>query len=258
MLPHLAGRPLTMVRLPDGIGGERFFEKRCPGHRPEWMPTVPLDADVGHPVVLRVGARRAGLDGQPRRARAPHPAGAAPTIPCARLRWCSTSTRARRPTWSTCAAVALELRELLDQLGLRARGEDVGLEGTAPLGAVASRRGCRQHEVVRASRSGQSARTARPRARHGHDGEGATTEQGVRRLEPERPAQDDGVRVLVARDRRARRVDAARVGRGRADRRRRCRASRASPRPTCSTRVEELGDLYADSLAVDQVLPALG
>ena len=45
MLPHLARRPATMVRLPDGVGGERFFEKRCPNHRPDWMETVPLDAD---------------------------------------------------------------------------------------------------------------------------------------------------------------------------------------------------------------------
>ena len=34
-----------MVRLPDGVDGERFFEKRCPGHRPQWLETVPLDAD---------------------------------------------------------------------------------------------------------------------------------------------------------------------------------------------------------------------
>ena len=49
VLPHLEGRPLTMVRLPDGVEGERFFEKRCPGHRPEWLRTVPLDADSTTP-----------------------------------------------------------------------------------------------------------------------------------------------------------------------------------------------------------------
>ena len=45
MLPHLHDRPVTMLRLPDGVTGERFFEKRCPGHRPAWLDTVPLDAD---------------------------------------------------------------------------------------------------------------------------------------------------------------------------------------------------------------------
>jgi bifunctional non-homologous end joining protein LigD len=43
MLPHLGGRAVTMVRLPDGIGGERFFEKRCPGHRPDWVRTAPVE-----------------------------------------------------------------------------------------------------------------------------------------------------------------------------------------------------------------------
>ena len=28
LLPHLAGRPLTMVRWPDGVEGERFFDLR--------------------------------------------------------------------------------------------------------------------------------------------------------------------------------------------------------------------------------------
>jgi bifunctional non-homologous end joining protein LigD len=41
MLPHLAGRPPTLVRAPDGPGGNRFFEKNCPGHRPRWVGTSP-------------------------------------------------------------------------------------------------------------------------------------------------------------------------------------------------------------------------
>lgn len=42
LLTHLAGRPLTMVRYPDGVEGEHFFEKRCPDHRPDWVGTVRL------------------------------------------------------------------------------------------------------------------------------------------------------------------------------------------------------------------------
>jgi bifunctional non-homologous end joining protein LigD len=37
MLPHVAGRPLTLKRFPDGIGGAYFFEKQCPRHRPDWL-----------------------------------------------------------------------------------------------------------------------------------------------------------------------------------------------------------------------------
>ncbi|MEX0836307.1 MAG: hypothetical protein WD010_09465, partial [Nitriliruptor sp.] len=29
MLPHLAGRPVTLKRFPDGVEAEGFFEKRC-------------------------------------------------------------------------------------------------------------------------------------------------------------------------------------------------------------------------------------
>ncbi|MEX2654363.1 MAG: non-homologous end-joining DNA ligase [Acidimicrobiia bacterium] len=39
LLPHLAGRPLSMSRYPEGIGGPSFYEKRAPGHQPEWMAT---------------------------------------------------------------------------------------------------------------------------------------------------------------------------------------------------------------------------
>jgi bifunctional non-homologous end joining protein LigD len=42
VLPHLAGRPLTLKRYPDGVEGQFFYEKNCPTHRPDWVPTVPV------------------------------------------------------------------------------------------------------------------------------------------------------------------------------------------------------------------------
>ena len=49
LLPHLEGRPISMNRYPDGIGGPSFYEKRAPGHQPEWMRTgsVPSDSQGG-------------------------------------------------------------------------------------------------------------------------------------------------------------------------------------------------------------------
>jgi bifunctional non-homologous end joining protein LigD len=43
MVPHLAGRPLTMRRYPDGIGGSGFFQKDASDHVPGWVrvETVP-------------------------------------------------------------------------------------------------------------------------------------------------------------------------------------------------------------------------
>jgi bifunctional non-homologous end joining protein LigD len=40
MLPHLAGRALTFRRFPNGVDAGSFFEKRCPKHRPEWLPVA--------------------------------------------------------------------------------------------------------------------------------------------------------------------------------------------------------------------------
>ncbi len=45
LLPHLAGRPISMSRYPDGITGSSFYEKRAPGHQPEWMRTVSVVSD---------------------------------------------------------------------------------------------------------------------------------------------------------------------------------------------------------------------
>ena len=42
IVPHLAGRALTLRRFPEGVdrGDAAFFEKRCPKHRPWWVRTA--------------------------------------------------------------------------------------------------------------------------------------------------------------------------------------------------------------------------
>jgi len=40
MLPHLADRPLTMIRMPDGIRGQRFFQKHWEHERPPFVETI--------------------------------------------------------------------------------------------------------------------------------------------------------------------------------------------------------------------------
>ena len=47
MLPHLAGRCITLKRFPDGVESEGFFEKRCPKHRPAWIDTAVGPGDRG-------------------------------------------------------------------------------------------------------------------------------------------------------------------------------------------------------------------
>src|SRR3954466_6010126 len=40
MLPHLRERLLHMHRYPEGVDGPRFWQKECPEHKPDWVPTV--------------------------------------------------------------------------------------------------------------------------------------------------------------------------------------------------------------------------
>lgn len=42
ILPHLADRPLTRKRWPDGVAADSFFEKNAPRGTPDWVRTVEL------------------------------------------------------------------------------------------------------------------------------------------------------------------------------------------------------------------------
>jgi bifunctional non-homologous end joining protein LigD len=128
LLPHLEERPLTMVRLPDGVEGERFFEKRCPSHRPPWVETVPLDADseiqacsIQDVPGLVWTANLAALELHTPQARASDP-------------WHPTAMvfdlDPGEPAGIVdCARVALDVHELLDQLGLHVVAKTSGSKG---------------------------------------------------------------------------------------------------------------------------------
>ncbi|WP_020672839.1 non-homologous end-joining DNA ligase [Amycolatopsis nigrescens] len=42
MLPHLAGRPVTFSRYPDGVDGQQFYQKDVSPHVPDWVRTARL------------------------------------------------------------------------------------------------------------------------------------------------------------------------------------------------------------------------
>jgi bifunctional non-homologous end joining protein LigD len=48
LLPHLAGRPLTLKRYPEGVDGIFFYEKNCPKHRPDWVKTAKVWSEGNH------------------------------------------------------------------------------------------------------------------------------------------------------------------------------------------------------------------
>jgi bifunctional non-homologous end joining protein LigD len=39
ILPHLRDRPVTLIRFPDGVNGEKFYEKNAPRFAPDWVQT---------------------------------------------------------------------------------------------------------------------------------------------------------------------------------------------------------------------------
>ncbi|KGM15266.1 ATP-dependent DNA ligase, partial [Actinotalea fermentans ATCC 43279 = JCM 9966 = DSM 3133] len=47
LLRQLRDRPVTRVRWPEGVGGERFFEKNVPAGAPDWLRHRPLPASPG-------------------------------------------------------------------------------------------------------------------------------------------------------------------------------------------------------------------
>ena len=44
LLPHLESRALSMSRFPNGIDQDSFYEKRRPGHTPDWVVSVPVQS----------------------------------------------------------------------------------------------------------------------------------------------------------------------------------------------------------------------
>ncbi|MFR9729765.1 non-homologous end-joining DNA ligase [Saccharopolyspora sp. MS10] len=42
LLPHVRGRAATLIRFPDGVNGDSFYEKNVSRHAPGWVPTARL------------------------------------------------------------------------------------------------------------------------------------------------------------------------------------------------------------------------
>lgn len=56
VLPHLAGRPVSFLRFPDGVDAERFFAKHVPPGAPEWVTTCEVSRSggrTGHQVLIQ-------------------------------------------------------------------------------------------------------------------------------------------------------------------------------------------------------------
>ena len=147
LLPHLAGRAITMKRFPDGTEAGFFYEKRCPSHAPEWVKTVdqwvshgsgrwgrddrgpttreevPFCVVDGLPTLVWLGGM-AALELHTPMAQAAGPFG--PDVPTLVVLDLDPGAPA---TAVECAVVALRIRELLETLGLRTVVKSSGNKG---------------------------------------------------------------------------------------------------------------------------------
>src|ERR1043165_6514815 len=130
MVPHLRDRPVTLIRMPDGVTGEKFYEKNAPGHTPPWVETTQVAKTEGG-IINYIMVQDA------------------PT-----LAWCANNGAIEfhpflhragdidRPTHVafdldpgegadllTCIEVAFMLREVFDDLGIAAYPKVSGSEG---------------------------------------------------------------------------------------------------------------------------------
>lgn len=253
LLPHLRGRDLTMVRWPDGVTGPSFFEKRVPPHAPDWVHRTEVEPGLVQPVVddlptLVWVANLAALELHTRQAPAD-----APDAPTSLVLDLDPGAPAGV---LQCAAVALELHDLLDALGLAAVVKTSGGKG---LHVGVPVRGATSDDTKAFARAlGQLLQARDP----------------------------DRVTTTMRREQRAGKVF---VDWSQNDRHKTTVAAyslRANARPTVSTpvswdevaaahaaddadglvfeapevlaRVEAIGDLYADNLALEQRLPVVG
>ena len=139
MVPHLVGRPLTFKRYPNGVDADSFFEKNCPGHRPDWMGVLPGPGDVSschidHPAGLVWAGNQAALEIHVPMARAEVPE--CPTTLAFDLDPGAPATAI------DCAEVALWIREVLDSVGLHGVPKTSGSKGLqiyVPLNTEAAR-----------------------------------------------------------------------------------------------------------------------
>ena len=232
VLPHLHDRPLTLKRYPNGVTGQYFYEKQSPSHRPDWVQTSAvwsrhnsrtIDFTLCNDLPTLVWLANLA-DLELHTSLALHHDVKAPTLIAFDL------DPGPPATIVECAEVALRLREAFDHLGLEAFPKTSGSKGmqvyvplntpttyddTKPFArALAQVLERRQPELVVSDMSKERRRG-----------------KVLRRLEPERRAQDDGQRLLAARPRAARRCRRRCAGR-----RSRACSTRATPRRSRSPR----------------------
>ena len=118
MLPHLRGRPVSLVRAPDGVGGDLFFQKHIQNREIPGVRLLDPALDPGHEPLLQIDSKTGLI-------------GAAQMNVIELHTWNATSRAIDRPdrmtfdldpgegvAWPQIQEATLLVRTLLDELGL--------------------------------------------------------------------------------------------------------------------------------------------
>ena len=130
MLPHVGDRGVTLRRYPDGVDAGSFFEKRCASHRPDWVPVALGPGDRGGPIeYCRLDSRAALVWSANMAALEVH-------APMARADDIETPTMVvfdldpgAPADIHDCCEVAVWIREVLDSFGLEVWPKTSGSKG---------------------------------------------------------------------------------------------------------------------------------
>ncbi|MGK8510429.1 ATP-dependent DNA ligase [Nocardia asiatica] len=131
MLPHIAGRPVTRKRWPNGVDEPSFFEKNLPSHAPSWIERRTLrhsDRKVDYPLIdaeagLAWIAQQAALEVHVPQWRFDGDE----MGPATRLVF--DLDPGKGVGLAECAEVALAVREMVEGIGLRAFPVTSGSKG---------------------------------------------------------------------------------------------------------------------------------
>jgi len=130
VLPHLRRRPFHMKRFPNGVEGEFFHQKRVPANHPEYVDEVFVQFPSGHSTVFAIVDNAAALAW-------------VANLGCIELHtWASRAPEIETPDyllidldpttggqWPFVRKIALVVREVMDELGLRSYPKTSGATG---------------------------------------------------------------------------------------------------------------------------------
>ena len=130
VLPHLRRRPFHMKRFPNGVDGEFFHQKRVPANHPDYVDDVFVQFPSGHSTVFAIVDNTAALVW-------------VVNLGCIELHtWHSRVPQIERPDyllidldptsegqWPFVREIALVVRGVLDELGLRSYPKTSGATG---------------------------------------------------------------------------------------------------------------------------------